>query len=341
MVEVAVRQHDGERSRRVDVVLFEPRSDRAVGLEVDGEDLGEHAERFGARRQIWVEADVEDDVAVGVSDEPRRDRECDLVLPGTVRERARLRPHPAAVEPGDRGGVHRAPRAGPSRKCGHGSGIGPASTWMSVGCPDVNASSSRARNESGSVACNPRAPKLSRVGDEVRVAEGRRDRPVVAELLLLHALDVAIGAVVEHCADERDLVLDRSRQLVAGEQEATVTGDDERLAVATRLERSLGAEAMGVAGAEGAGRAGRQQRAWPSEVEREVRGEADLRHVLDQHAVVRQHVADRCEVVELRPEMIDPCDVFRPETGDLVRSARAATGRFERVDQGTAPPSTR
>ena len=98
-------------------------------------------------------------------------------------------------------------------------------------------------------------------------------------------------------------MLNGGRQLVAGEQEPAVAGDDEHLAIGSSAAWAPSPVAK-PAPSVPAGPDDTNVRG-PAEVEREVGGEADLGDVLDEHAVVGQHVADRGEVVELRPEVVD------------------------------------
>src|ERR1044072_6851636 len=92
---------------------------------------------------------------------------------------------------------------------------------------------------------------------EVGIAQVAGNRAVV-ERLLLDAFDVAIGAVAEHDRDHADAMLCRRRHLHGGEHEAAVAVD--------RHDRRVGpgdldAERRGVAPAQRALVAGRQERA--------------------------------------------------------------------------------
>ena len=128
-------------------------------------------------------------------------------------------------------------------------------------------------------------------------------------------------------------MLHGGRQLVGGEQEPTVAGDDEHLAIG---ERRLRADPGRKAAPECSGRSGRDERARSPEVEREVGREADLGHVLDEHAVVGEHVADRGKVIELRPEMVDRGQVRGPTIGQLGGAVGRVNLAGEGLDEGEA-----
>ena len=138
--------------------------------------------------------------------------------------------------------------------------------------------------------------------DEIRIGEIAADQ-AVAVAQLLRAPDVAVGAVVEHDRDGGDAVTHRGRQLLHVEHEAAIAVDAHHRAVRARR---LDAERGGVAPAERALIAGRDEGARPIDRIAEARGVAELGDLVDQDARPRQSAPDGGEKIALRrPERND------------------------------------
>ena len=137
--------------------------------------------------------------------------------------------------------------------------------------------------------------------DEIRVGEVVCDLP--AEALLLDAADVAEGAVVEQHRDQRNTMAHRGRHFGCREHEAAVAGDRQHRHVAPGILR---AERGGKAVAQIVLIAGRQEGARPIHRKGEPRGEAELCHLVDKNAVLRQLGANCRKIVELRRELRQP-----------------------------------
>src|SRR5215472_11880223 len=160
---------------------------------------------------------------------------------------------------------------------------------------------------------------------EVRVGQVGADHPV-AVVVPLHVADIAEGAVVEQDHDDRDAVAHRGRELLHVEHEAAVAAerDDRRGA-----ERVLGAERDGDAPAERALVTRGDEGARRAYLVENARGIADLRQLVDQHAVVGQDVTDRLEIAE------DDAELF--EIGGNALLERPARGDAHRVHRRKMP----
>src|SRR5208282_4146631 len=133
---------------------------------------------------------------------------------------------------------------------------------------------------------------------EVGVREIAGDR-AVAVLLLLDAPDVAEAAVVEDHDDDGQIVLTGGRELAHLVEEAAVAGNGEhRLGGLGRLD----AEGCAEAPAEIVLVAGRKEGARLEHRKGEAGDEADLRHLVDEDAVLRERRPDRLEEAQLRLE---------------------------------------
>src|SRR6266567_6362209 len=82
----------------------------------------------------------------------------------------------------------------------------------------------RRRERGGRLHCGAEAAERAGIGGEIRVLErGRRNAPGILTLLV-HA-DGAVHAVVDHDDDDRQLVLDGGRELLAAHEKAAVAGE--------------------------------------------------------------------------------------------------------------------
>src|SRR5260370_25271690 len=90
----------------------------------------------------------------------------------------------------------------------------------------------RRREWGGRLHCGAEAAERAGIGGEIRVLErGRRNAPGILALLV-HA-DGAVHAVIDHDHDDRQLVLDGGRELLAVHEKAAVPreADDAALAL--------------------------------------------------------------------------------------------------------------
>ena len=181
-----------------------------------------------------------------------------------------------------------------------GSGSSPTGQSISVGPPRAMPREMAAPSSSGDFTRSACEAEAFAQLDEVRIAQVAGDGAVV-EGLLLDALDVAVGAVAEHDRDHADAVLRGRRHLHGGEQEAAVAADrhDRRVGLG-----DLDAERGGVAPAQRALVAGRQEGARLVGRLGEARGVAHLRQLIDQDAVLGQRLADGLEIGDLRRELV-------------------------------------
>ncbi len=130
---------------------------------------------------------------------------------------------------------------------------------------------------------------------------------------------------------QRDAVVDRGRYLVPREQEAPVARDRDDRQVAPRV---LHAERSGIAPAKAVLVAGRDEGARPVDRKQEPGRKADLRHLVDENAVLGQFGADGVEKADLGPELGKPLTHLRLPLDHLFTPGRpGALMRGEHVDE--------
>ena len=191
-----------------------------------------------------------------------------------------------------------SPRTRGSRIMSQGLGISPTGTCTSAGLPAAKASRNAASNASGVDGAIGAGAETFGEFHEVRVGQVGGDQ-AVAVLLLLDAADIAERAVVEHHRDHRQAMAHGGGEFLRLIHEAAIAGDQHHAAVGHRRLRAEGdaeAPAEIVLIAAGKIEARRLHR------ESETAGEADLRDVLHENAVLRQGGADRAQEAELRTE---------------------------------------
>ena len=121
-------------------------------------------------------------------------------------------------------------------------------------------------------------------------------------MLALVAADVAIGVVVEYQRDDADLVLHRRREFLHAEHEAAVAGDgDDRLVRIGDLDAERGREA----GAERTLVARRDEGARLVDRKAVPGSETDLRQLVDDDRIRRQHLTQDLQIRQLRLDLLD------------------------------------
>jgi len=130
---------------------------------------------------------------------------------------------------------------------------------------------------------------------EIRIGEIAGDQ-AVAELSGLKATHIAEATVIEHDGDQRNAVVEGRGQFVCREHEAAVARNGKRRHIGPSV---LSAERGRVAPAEIVLIAGRKESARRVDREGEAGDEADLGHLVDEDAVLRQFGPDGIEEGEL------------------------------------------
>ncbi len=178
----------------------------------------------------------------------------------------------------------------------HGLGTSPCGTHTSAGAFSANALCSASSSCLASIALKLAMPKLSASLPKSGILQIRGDQ-AVAVALLLDALHIAEAAVVEHHDHDSEVVACRGGELAHLVHEAAVAGDGQDLPVG---HGGLGAQRRAEAPAEIVLVAGRQEGARLLDRQRHARGEADLRDLVDEDAVLGQCRTDRLQERELR-----------------------------------------
>ena len=224
------------------------------------------------------------------------------------------------------------PRPGAMNSHGAYSCVMSVITSISAGAFAASASRSASRSPSASVHAPGRHAEALGVDLEIRIAQLGAGIAALEQPALI-AQHVAVGRVVEQHGDQVDAELHRGRQFRATEQEAAIAGQRHHRPV---RHRHLDAERGRKAGAERAGEARRDQRARRMERKAEPRDVADLRHLVAQDAVLRQHVADRFEERHLRLHLLDRLRGLRLGARDRL-GARRVVARRDRRRRARAP----
>ena len=158
---------------------------------------------------------------------------------------------------------------------------------------------------------------------------------MAVEGLLLDALDVAEGVVVEDHPNQRDVVQLHRRQLLHVVHEAAVAVDrDDLLVRVADLHPQRGGEAV----AERPLVAGADEGALLVDREADRREVADLRALVDQDAVLRQLAADRLGVGRLRLDLVELVGDLLLQPGQLLLARGPPAARaVDVLDQPRQP----